>query len=69
MKRSLSKTEAKAILDLEWRGQKAVTLAELPYDAEAPSRYLRKTTSESTLEVWLSDHPADRKSPSLDYNH
>ena len=29
MKRSLSKTEAKVILDLEWRGQKAVTLAEL----------------------------------------
>ncbi len=29
MERTLSQNEAKVILDLEWRGQKTVTLADL----------------------------------------
>ena len=48
MERSLSQNEAKVILDLEWRGQKTVTLAELRQalgGSESYTRYLGVTTS------------------------
>jgi len=41
MERSLSKNEAKVILDLEWRGQATVTLAELRQALGASESYAR----------------------------
>jgi len=53
MERSLSKTEARIILDLEWRGQKTVTLAELSEMLGAPGSYARKLAHVLVSKGWL----------------
>ncbi len=53
MDRSLSKTEAKVILDLEWRGQKAVTLAELRKALGASGSYARYVAHRLVRKGWL----------------
>ena len=42
MKRTLSRTEAKVVLDLEWRNQQTITLAELREAIGASESYARK---------------------------
>ena len=53
MKRTLSQNESKVILDLEWRGQKTVTLAEI-HDALACSEgYARFMVHQLVKKGWL----------------
>ena len=51
--RSLSKNEAKVVLDLEWRGQKAVTAAELRSMLGASDGYARFFAHRLVQKGWL----------------
>lgn len=53
MDRNLSKTEAKVVLDLEWRNQKTVTLAELREALEASENYARLFAHRLVKKGWL----------------
>ena len=53
MERTLSKNEAKVILDLEWRGQKTVTLAELRRALGASDNYARYLAHRLVKKGWL----------------
>lgn len=53
MERTLSRTEAKVILDLEWRNQKIVTLAELREALGASDSYARKFAHRLVKKGWL----------------
>jgi len=53
MDRSLSKNEAKVILDLEWRGQKIVTLAGLREALDASESYARFLAHRLVRKGWL----------------
>ena len=53
MKRTLSKTEAKVVLDLEWRNQKTVTLAELREALGASENYARLFAHRLVKKGWL----------------
>ena len=50
MERTLSKTEAKFVLDLEWRNQKTVTLTEM---REASENYARLFAHRLVKKGWL----------------
>lgn len=53
MERTLSKTEAKVILDLEWRNQKTVTLAELREALGVSENYARLFAHRLVKKGWL----------------
>jgi predicted transcriptional regulator of viral defense system len=53
MERTLSRNEAKVILDLEWRKQKTVTLAELRQALDASEGYARKLAHGLVKKGWL----------------
>lgn len=53
MDRSLSKNEAKVILDLEWRGQRTVALAELRRSLGASESYARYLAHRLVQKGWL----------------
>jgi predicted transcriptional regulator of viral defense system len=53
MERTLSKTEAKVVLDLEWRNQKIVTLAELREALGASENYARLFAHRLVKKGWL----------------
>jgi len=53
MERTLSKNEAKIVLDLEWRGQKIVTLAELRDELDASEGYARYLAYRLVQKGWL----------------
>lgn len=53
MERTLSQTEAKVVLELEWRGQKTVTLAELRAALGASDGYARKFAHRLVQKGWL----------------
>ncbi len=53
MERTLSKTEAKVVLDLEWRNQKTVTLAELREALGASENYARLFAHRLVKKGWL----------------
>ena len=53
MERTLSKTEAKVVLDLEWRNQKTVTLPELREALGASDSYARKFAHGLVKKGWL----------------
>ena len=53
MERTLSKNEAKVILDLEWRGQPTVTLAELHQALGASESYARFFAHKLVQKRWL----------------
>ena len=53
MERTLSKTEAKVILDLEWRNQKTVTLAELRESLGVSENYARLFAHRLVKKGWL----------------
>ena len=53
MERTLSKNEAKVVLDLEWRNQKTVTLAELREALGASEGYARKLAHGLVKKGWL----------------
>jgi predicted transcriptional regulator of viral defense system len=53
MERSLSHNEAKVVLDLEWRNQKTVTLAELREALGASEGYARKLAHGLVKKGWL----------------
>ena len=53
MERTLSKTEAKVVLDLEWRNQKTVTLAELREALGASQNYARLFAHRLVKKGWL----------------
>lgn len=53
MQRTLSQNEAKVILDLEWRGQKTVTLAELRELLDASDDYARYMAHRLVAKGWL----------------
>lgn len=53
MERTLSQNEAKVILDLEWRGQKTVTLAELRQALGASESYARYLAHRLVKKGWL----------------
>jgi predicted transcriptional regulator of viral defense system len=53
MERTLSKNEAKVILDLEWHGQKTVTLAELRDVLGASESYARYLAHRLVKKGWL----------------
>ena len=53
MERTLSQNEAKVILDLEWRNQKTVTLAELREALGASAGYARKLAHGLVKKGWL----------------
>jgi predicted transcriptional regulator of viral defense system len=53
MERTLSKTEAKVILDLEWRNQKTVTLAELRESLGVSENYARLFAHRLVKKCWL----------------
>jgi len=53
MERTLSKNEAKVILDLEWRGQKTVRLAELREAIGASESYARFFAHKLVHKGWL----------------
>lgn len=53
MERTLSRTEAKVVLDLEWRNQKTVTLAELREALGASDSYARKFAHGLVKKGWL----------------
>jgi predicted transcriptional regulator of viral defense system len=53
MERTLSQNEAKVVLDLEWRNQKTVTLAELRAALGASESYARKLAHGLVKKGWL----------------
>jgi len=53
MKRTLSQTEAKVVLDLEWRNQKTITLAELRKALGASESYARKLAHGLVKKGWF----------------
>ena len=53
MERTLSRNEARVVLDLEWRGQKTVTLAELREALGASESYARKLAHGLVKKGWL----------------
>lgn len=53
MDRTLSRNEAKVVLDLEWRNQKTVTLAELREALGASQGYARKLAHGLVKKGWL----------------
>ena len=53
MERTLSRNEAKVILDLEWRGQKTVILAELRQALGASESYARYLAHRLVKKGWL----------------
>jgi predicted transcriptional regulator of viral defense system len=53
MERTLSQTEAKVVLDLEWRNQRTVTLAELRQALGASDSYARKVAHRLVRKGWL----------------
>jgi predicted transcriptional regulator of viral defense system len=53
MERSLSKNEAKVVLDLEWRGQTTVTLGELRQALGASESYARFLAHKLVQKGWL----------------
>lgn len=53
MERTLSQSEAKVVLDLEWRGQKTVTLAELREALGASESYARVFAHRLVKKGWL----------------
>ena len=53
MERTLSQNEAKVVLDLEWRNQKTVTLAELREALGASEGYARKLAHGLVKKGWL----------------
>lgn len=53
MERTLSQNEAKVILDLEWRGQKTVTLAQLRAALDASDTYARYLAHRLVSKGWL----------------
>lgn len=53
MERTLSRNEAKIVLDLEWRGQKTVTLAELRDALGASEAYARFLAHRLVKKGWL----------------
>jgi len=53
MERTLSETEAKVILDLEWRNQRIVTLAELREALGGSDNYARKFAHRLVKKGWL----------------
>ena len=60
MERTLSKNEAKVVLDLEWRGEKVVTLAELREALGASESYARYLAHRLVRKGWF-----DRLRPGL----
>lgn len=53
MERTLSQNEAKVVLDLEWRNQKTLTLAELRAALGASETYARKVAHGLVKKGWL----------------
>lgn len=53
MERTLSENEAKVVLDLEWRGQKTVTLADLRTALDATPEYARYVAHRLVKKGWL----------------
>jgi predicted transcriptional regulator of viral defense system len=53
MERTLSQNEAKVVLDLEWRGQRTVTLAELREKLGASDGYARLLAHRLVKKGWL----------------
>lgn len=53
MERTLSKNEAKIVLDLEWRGQKTITLADLRVALGASESYARYLAHQLVRKGWL----------------
>jgi predicted transcriptional regulator of viral defense system len=53
MERTLSQTEAKVVLDLEWRNQKTITLAELRQALGASESYARKLAHGLVKKGWF----------------
>lgn len=53
MERTLSRNEAKVVLDLEWRGQKTVTLADLRAALGASGGYARYVAHRLVKKGWL----------------
>lgn len=53
MKRTLSENEAKVVLDLEWRGQKTATLADLRSILGASESYARFLAHQLVKKGWL----------------
>lgn len=53
MERTLSRNEAKVILDLEWRRQRTVTLAELRQALDASENYARYLAHRLVKKGWL----------------
>jgi predicted transcriptional regulator of viral defense system len=53
MERTLSRTEAKVVLDLEWRNQKTITLAELRQTLGASEVYARKLAHGLVKKGWF----------------
>jgi len=53
MERTLSQAEARVVLDLEWRNQKTVTLAELRAGLGASDSYARKFAHRLVQKGWL----------------
>jgi predicted transcriptional regulator of viral defense system len=60
MERTLSQNEAKVILDLEWRGQKTLTLAEVRRALDTSESYARYIAHRLVAKGWL-----ERLSPGL----
>lgn len=53
MERTLSENEAKVVLDLEWRGKKTLTLAELRHALGASEAYARHLAHRLVRKGWL----------------
>ena len=53
MERTLSQTEAKVVLDLEWRNKKTITLAELRHALGASESYARKLAHGLVKKGWF----------------
>lgn len=53
MERTLSQNEAKVVLDLEWRGQKTVTLADVRAALDATEGYARYVAHRLVKKGWL----------------
>ena len=53
MERTLSQNESKVILDLEWRGQKTVTLAEIRAALACSQGYARFMAHQRIKKGWL----------------
>ncbi len=53
MERTLSRNESRVVLDLEWRGQKTVTLAEIRAALETSEAYARFLAHQLVRKGWL----------------